>query len=904
MSPSSFFALSLFKKFVLRDIRRNALRTVLTVCGIALGVAVFLAISIANDTALSRFRETVSQVAGKANLEILPTGGVSMDESVLGDLEFLRLSDVKWTPLVDEHIALAPTKKIENEQGKIPKPSKLLVESEAEDELIQIVGVDMLCDSNFKHYENKSGAGKDNSIDSGVFEPDSVLIGGALAERRGLKSGDTFGVLTAGGERQLKVAGVMSKEGLGGAYSGNLIVADIPLAQSLTGLDGRISRIDMIVPQDDPALYKNVMERLSATLPGDVTLGSPDTRSEQARKMTRSFEYNLLALTLIALMVGMFLIYNTMTITVLRRRPEIGVLRAIGVKSSTILNMFLWEAVFLGGLGTACGVALGGLLARGALEAVAKTFQHFYFKVPLDNVSPAPEQYILAGCIGMGLTLIAALPPLIESTTVAPSEATRRASFENKLRRFTGALFACGCLCLGACYWSSLQGPVMDFPFFGYLAALLSIIGASLMMPFALSFVLPVLTRTLPKVFGAKGRVAASSLYGTLARTSVAAASLMIGVAMMVSLAIMISSFRKTVTEWIDQSFQADLWMQSQARAAGDKNAKLPESYIPTIAAVPGVAAVEGFVDRRIVYKGLPVFLGAADFDVLAKYGNQLFLSGESNEAVCNRLKGKRAIISEPFAVRRNLHKGDSIELDVPAGATESVSNANSESTEASKEAGKETFIIEDVFYDYASDLGYIIIPRETFKDIYKDTTISNYAIYLDPKADLDSVRAEILSKISGRIAINSTRELRKQAITIFDRTFAITYALHTIAVIVSILSVMNALFALTIESRREFAILRYLGAGKKELSLIVYLQASILALVGNTGGIGLGYILSLLLTHVINKQSFGWSVQYSIPYDFLLQSSLLVLITAVASAAIPARIAARTLAPSVIRDE
>lgn len=867
MTFSSFFALNLFKKFVLRDIRRNALRTVLTVCGIALGVSVFLAISIANDTALSRFRETVSQVAGKSNLEILPTGGVSMDESVLGELDFLRLSDIKWTPLVDEHIALAP------------------LSPTAESELIQIVGVDMLCDSDFKHYENKSGTGEDNSIDSGVFEPDSVLVGGALAQRRALKSGDSFVVLTASGEKTLKVAGVMSKDGLGGAYSGNLIVADIPLAQELTGLSGRISRIDLIVPQSDPALYQNVMDRLSATLPGDVTLGSPDTRGEQAGKMTRSFEYNLLALTLIALMVGMFLIYNTMTITVLRRRPEIGVLRAIGVKRSTILNMFLWEAVFLGGLGTACGVALGGLLARGALEAVAKTFQHFYFKVPLDNVSPAPEQYLLAACIGMGLTLIAALPPLIESTTVAPSEATRRASFENKLRRFTGLLFFLGCCCLAACYFSSLQGPVLDFPFFGYLAALLSIIGASLMMPFVLSFVLPFLTRVLPKIFGAKGRVAASSLYGTLARTSVAAASLMIGVAMMVSLAIMISSFRKTVTEWIDQSFQADLWMQSQARAAGDKNAKLPESFIPIMDSVPGVAAVEGFVDRRIMYKGLPVFLGAADFDVLAKYGNQLFLSGDSNESVCNRLKGNRAIISEPFAVRRNLHKGDTIALDVANG-------------------DKETFVVEDVFYDYASDLGYIIIPRAVFKDIYKDTTISNFAIYLQPQADLDKVRAEILSKVSGRLAINSTRELRKQAITIFDRTFAITYALHTIAVVVSILSVMNALFALTIESRREFAILRYLGAGKKELSTIVYLQAFILALMGNTGGLGLGYILSLLLTHVINKQSFGWSVQYSIPYDFLMQSSLLVLLTAIVSAVVPARMASRTPAPSVIRDE
>ncbi|HMY53887.1 MAG TPA: ABC transporter permease, partial [Candidatus Obscuribacter sp.] len=236
-------------------------------------------------------------------------------------------------------------------------------------------------------------------------------------------------------------------------------------------------------------------------------------------------------------------------------------------------------------------------------------------------------------------------------------------------------------------------------------------------------------------------------------------------------------------------------------------------------------------------------------------------------------------------AVRRKLKKGDVLKLDVGGSS--------------------ETFTVEDIYYDYASDLGYIIIPRDVYKNLYSDTTVSNVAIYLQPGADLAAVKSELMSRLSGaRLAINSTMELRKQAIVIFDRTFAITYALHTIAVIVSMLSVMNALFALTIESKREFAILRYLGAGRSQLAAIVYTQAAILATVGNLGGLGLGYILSLLLTHVINKQSFGWSVQYSIPYDFIVQSSILVVATAVASACLPARLAASTLAPAVIRDE
>lgn len=214
--------------------------------------------------------------------------------------------------------------------------------------------------------------------------------------------------------------------------------------------------------------------------------------------------------------------------------------------------------------------------------------------------------------------------------------------------------------------------------------------------------------------------------------------------------------------------------------------------------------------------------------------------------------------------------------------------------------------MVEDVFYDYASDLGYVIIPRDTYKNIYGDATISSVAIYLKDGADINVVRQNILKKLrSGNLmALSSTSELRKEAIRIFDRTFAITYALHSIAVTVAILSVMNALFALTIESRREFAILRYLGARKSQLAKIVYLQAGILGACGNLGGIGLGYILSLLLIHVINKQSFGWSVQYSVPLDFIVESSALVIVTAVASGVIPAAIAAKTLAPSVVRDE
>ena len=868
------FVLNLFYRFVIRDVRVNWVRTLLTICGIALGVSVYLAISIANDTALTRFRQTVGRISGKANIELMSLSGLGVRQDILRDLSKLSVLGVKYTPIIDEH---------------------LIIVGKSGHEVIQLLGIDMLADPDFKSYQedaeeadlkSKKEANQStqtSGLDLSVFTPRAVLVGAKLAERFGLKKGDNFEVLVDDQRQSLTVAGVLSGQGLGGAYSGNLIVADIGLAQDILRWSDKISRIDLIVPPD---MLEAVQAKIKTSAPSDVLVATPDTRSDQAHKMTRSFEYNLLALTLIALMVGMFLIYNTMTITVLRRRPEIGILRALGVSPTIILRMFLLESICLGALGTGLGMALGGLMASGALKAVAQTFQFFYFKVPMDNVSVDPMQYVLAFLIGMGLTLAAAFPPLLEAASVAPAEATKRASQEAKVRSGKSVLFGIGLVCLALTYVFALQQPVYGFPAYGYVAALFSIIGTSLLTPFVLSLLLPALAAPLAAVFGAEGRIAARSLNGTLGRTAVASASLMIGIAMMVALAIMISSFRHTVTAWIDQSFEADLWLQSQARAAGSKDGRLNESVIARVKSVKGVAAAEGFVDRRIIYEGMDAFLGAADFDVLAKYGNQLFVSGKSSLEVCSKLQGMKAIVSEPFAVRRKVKTGDTITIDTPQG--------------------KKQFFVQDIFYDYASDLGYVIIPRDVYKQIYNESSVSNVAIYLDKGVNFDLVRGQVLAAIGGDslVALSSTSELRKEAILIFDRTFAITYALHTIAVTVAILSVMNALFALTLESKREFAILRYVGAQRGQLAKIVYLQAGLLGAFGNLGGVVLGYILSLLLVHVINKQSFGWSVQYSVPYDFIWQSGVLVIITAVLSAVLPARMAARTLAPAEVHDE
>lgn len=849
--------LRLFQRFIWRDVRKNWMRTGLTVSGIALGVCVLLAISLANHTALSKFKETINLVSGKANLEIYSATTPFMDPDVLDNLDWLHAIGGKFAPLIRETVVV----------------------NSPEQRVAEFIAIDMLGDADFKTY---SDGNADSSGSYQLFNSREVLIGSRLAAQENLHSGSTFSILVDDKPQLLKVCGVLSAAGLGGVYSGNLIVADMSVAQQVLRLSGRISSVQIIVPEEK---LPEIEAKLRQQLPTSLGVARPTQRGEQVAKMTRSFEYNLLALTFIALMVGMFLIYNTMTISVIRRRPEIGMLRAMGVQRAQIQALFLLEAVGFGLAGSVLGVTLGLLMSSAALKAVAGTFQHFYFQDPVETVQFAPQVLLVALLAGIFLTVAASLPPIHEATTVSAAEATRRASYDTKFSRATPALAIGSLILFVAGLWCATQPAVFDFPVFGYLSAGCIIVAAAMILPMVLKLVLPLLGKLLQSVVGFEGMFAARSLEGSLGRTAVAVASLMIGIAMMISLGIMIGSFRRTVVVWIDQTLQADLWMQSAARAAGSRMSRLDEKVIAAVEKIPGVAAVDGFSDVPYQYQGEATNLGAGDVPVVKNYGHLMFTSGESNAAVVGRMGDHDAIVSETLAIRKNIHQGDTLSLGTPKGPY--------------------SVTVQGIYYNYASDLGYIVIPRSVYRTLFADRTISNCAIYLQKGADPQVVREQIERVLpSALLSVRTTGELRKEAVKIFDRTFSITYALHTIAIIISMLAVTNSLYAITLESRREFGVLRYMGTHAGQIRRIVLAEAGILGITGNIGGVILGFALSLLLIFVINRQSFGWTIQFSMPYDFILQASTLVLAASMLAGVLPAKMAARTLSPSVVRDE
>ncbi|MBX9671423.1 MAG: ABC transporter permease [Candidatus Obscuribacterales bacterium] len=851
------FSSRLFISFILRDLLKNWVRSFITIGGIALGVSVFLAITLANETALSKFRETVDVIAGKANLEIRSQSGRYIPLSYMEQLVWLQNLGVRFAPMLQDTVVFG-------KEGSEP---------------VQLVGIDVLADQDFF----AGGVGTNESYD--MFAPGAALVGWRLAETFHLKVGDDFDLTVNDRQHKFHVSGILEKSGLGGAFSGNVVATDIENAQAALDSVSKISEIELIVPDNR---LDEIKEEIQASLPATMIVERPESRGNNVEKMTRSFQYNLTALAFIALIVGMFLIHNTITISVIRRRAEIGTLRALGLPRRQVSALFMGEAAAFGVLGSAVGVACGVVFADGALSAIAGTMEHFYFQHPFGSTSVEPSSLLRAFLIGLVITMVAAVPPIWESTTVQPAEAVRRSSLESKVLGSSGRLSLIGLLLFLGC-WLAAQGPPINgFPFLGYLSALCAILGMSFCTPILVKSIFGLVgsTRAFRRIIGVEGTLAARSLYGASGRTSLAIASLMIGISMMISLAIMISSFRSTVVAWVDQTLKADLWIQSASRERGSRQARLSEAVSGMIQKLPGVVAVDGFVEQRMLYRGEPSIVSGGEFNIIKRFGGLRFTSGESVDQVFSRLTSKSCLISESFAIRRNVCTGDTIEVPTDKGII--------------------SLSVGGVYYDYSSDLGQVVIDRELYKKYFDDHSLTSIAVYLRPDVDLEQARSEILNAVNGYslICIRSTRELRKEAMRVFDRTFAVTYALHTIAVTVALLSIMNALLALSFESRRDFGILRYLGAQRGQLQAIVYGQSFLLGCLGNGTGLFVGGILSLLLVNVINRQSFGWTVQLAIPWDFIAQSSLLVLLAALAAGFVPARQAARTKAPEVVRDE
>ena len=841
---------SLFFRLIVRPVLRERARSILVVFAVALGVSVVLAIDLAGNAAAGSFRSSMETLAGDDDLEVTAAGGVP--EQLVGQLATLPYA-LHVTPRIEDHATVSST------GATVP-----------------LIGIDVIAEAN-RHQSRNLEIPEDRDSFQHINDPDAIWT----TRRLGHRLGETIALLINDERRDYVVRGFVPESAQG---SEDVVLMDLAAAQKATHKLSRVDRILVKVP-DQPGLDV-WQQKLRAVLPSGVALNPEGSQTAANRRMLSAFRWNLRILSYIALLVGAFLIYNTISVSVVRRRADIGTVRALGASRRAVLLAFLAEAAMFGLAGALIALPMGRLMATGALRLLATTVNALYITSRPGALNLSAESVILALIVGVGVSVTSALAPATEASLVSPTEAMARGLREYTIRveRIRDAGIALVLAIAGAL--AARLPAVGGKPIFGYLSALLLIGASSLSIPALVYWVTSVASTTLRKFMGVEAMLASRSLAGSLRRTSVLVGALSTAIAMMTSVGIMVGSFRQTVITWMDSQLPADLYLRPAGDPSIDSHPTISVDLTDRIAKLPGVQSVSRFRAYEIEYQGLPVTLASADISESRYYRSSGYLSGRpANDVLRELLSGDAAIVSEPFANKHHAKAGDFVTL--PLGET------------------LVRFRVVDIFYDYANERGYVVVDRSTMLRYLPDPSASNLAVYLAPEASLEATRDEIVRAAANReVLIFSNRDIRREAIRIFDQTFAITYALEAVAVLVAVMGIAGALMSIVIDRRREFGLLRFLGAATSQVRKLILVEAGLIGLLANIAGLMLGAVLSLVLIFVINKQSFGWTIQFHWPVKVLLAALSLVYLATIVAGIYPARIAQRLNPIEVVHEE
>ena len=841
----------ILRALVLRPIVREPLRTTLTLLGIAVGVAVVVAIALSNQSALRAFRESVDAVAGRANWQIASDTGI--DEELLVRLQPLWARGVRFAPVIDLSGLVEPS--------QVP---------------IRILAVDLLSDLHFRDYRYASVVtGKDETPATylALFQHDSVVVPATFAREHALRLGAPLTLSVLGVRKTMTVRGILEPRGPATAFNGAIAVLDIASAQASFGMNGRLSRIDLIVPNDDAAS----LDAIRRIVPAAARLERPSRRNERVEKMLRAFRVNLFALAGVALLVGMFLVYNTVLISILRRRKDVGIFKTLGVSPRQIFAAFLGEGLVFGAAGSLLGIALGNALAYGILSLIGRTINALYVTSAPERIELTPAIVVTGIAVGTVLALLSAIQPSIEAAHVRPSELIRPGLQQRVARgaRVTFAIAAAICFALGAVM--TRMPPVGGIAVGGYAAVLFVVIGFSLVSPMIITAASRALSRPMQRGFGIVGRLAAASIPASLRRTSVATAALALATGMMVAVALMVGSFRETVRIWVDQTVSSDLWLRPARGLSNADVALFPASISEELRRVPFIAAFERVRGRNITLGDSIIEIGGADLDVSARFGDlPMVAPSTAREALRNAIAHDGVLVSESFASKFGKGLGSEVELPTAHGLRR--------------------FPITGVYRDYSSDRGAVVMQRALYVSSFDDDAISTVVIYLRRGVSAEEARARLEAQFGPKYHAFAVlnRDIRGEVMKIFDQTFLITYALLGIAIVVAVLGIINTLAALILERTRELALLRVLGMTHGEVRRMIVLESAIVGLTSTVAGLAMGYVLSWILIFVINKQSFGWTIEFHTPAQLIAASLAVTFLAAVCAGLAPARLAAR----------
>ncbi len=827
-----------------RYLLRHPWQTMLMVVGITLGVAVAVAVDLANASASRAFALSTEAVAGKAT-HFISGGPTGIDEAIYTKLKRAGIQN-PMAPILTAYISA-------------PRLGS---------GLFQLLGVDPFAETPFRNYLSQGQGGPVvNDLLPFLTKPGAILLSSAVAQKYDLKPGDTFDLFIDGRSMPVTLTGIINPaDSLTEDALSTLVLADISTAQEITHRTGYLDRIDLILPENGSAVLQ---EKIKNLLPKGANLLPVNARTGAITQMTGAFQLNLTALSLLALVVGLFLIYNTITFSVVQRRALFGTLRCLGATRLDIFFLVLGEAALVGLVGSLFGVVLGIILGQGAVHLVTQTINDLFFVVSVEGVQVPFTSLVKGMMLGIIATVFSAAPPAWEAASVPARLALSRSGLEGKARRavLVAAWAGIGILLLG--------GLVLSIPtnnlVISFVGTFCVILGCALLAPVSTLIISRVAMPVSQALWGTLGRMAPRNVAASLSRTSVAVAALMVAVSVTIGVSLMVGSFRYTVVVWLAEVLRGDIYVSTPSITGAQTSAPIAQEVINRLESWPGVEQLYRLRAVTVDSPQGPIQISASDNADLTE--ERLFVyKAYSIDEIKQQMQAGGVLVSEPLANRLNL-----------ASQTAFVSLFTDE--------GPRSFPVLGVFYDYGSPQGSVLMTLQTYHMYWRDDVITAISLKLQPGRDPASLSSDLRDSLSSiqLLNIRPNLALRNEVMQIFDRTFAITGALQILATLVAFIGILSALLSLELERQKEMGILRSVGLTVRQLWQLISLETGLLGLVAGLLSMPTGYVLALILIYIINRRSFGWTLQMQISPDPFVQAVGIAMAAALLAGIYPA---------------
>ena len=828
-----------------RHQQRHVWQSILSVLGIALGVAVVMAVGLANQSASRAFEITMEQISGRVSHQII-AGSAGLPEQLFTELR-RQYPYLPSAPVVEGVVRIG-------------------------EEQLTLLGLDPLSERPFRNLTLNAPPRVQNQL---LTSRDGLLISTYSAERLGLEAGSRITLDIAGSVQEAEILALFGDRRE--AALDGVLVTDIAIAQTLLQQFGSLDRIDLTLDKTQATLLRD-------WLPDGVRLVETERRTAAMADMSQAFQTNLTAMSLLALLVGGFLIYNTATFSVLQRRRQFGIMRLLGATRGEVFRAILAEQMFIGLIGTLVGMGAGILLARQLLWLVTRTINDLYFALTVSQLDLAPQILLTGSLLGLLTTFFAASVPAWEATRSSPQSVNRRSVIERRSHRLLPWLLLTGVAGMagGALLVQASERSLL----LGFAALFCFIMGYCLLVPTLVPPLSRLLQHPLKWLFGTIGRLASRGIDATLSRTGPAIAALTLAIAATIGMGIMVESFRDTVGQWLAQTVQGDIYVTAPHSASKRASAPLPDWLPEQVKALPGVEDLSSGRHVTLESEHGPVSLLAIG---LASHSYRGFhFKGETLPDLWERFaKGDLVLISEPYAYHNRLQVGDALPLLTPDGVVR--------------------FTIGGIFFDYGSDRGLVVMSRDHYATLWHDQQITTLGIYLQPGEPIEPLLTRI-KQLAGQserpLQVRANREILEQSLEIFDRTFTITRVLRLLVIAVAFVGILSAMMALQLERAREHAILRATGLTPLQLLGQISLQTLLMGLMAALLAMPLGWLMAEILVHVINLRAFGWSMPSQLSPTILLEATGFALVAALLAGLYPSLRMARTRPALALREE